>query len=141
MENGSIPDDGKCAQHKGISTHVVLLCNSSAKWGTNPNLGSNFHITHNNFLDPCTVSRSTINYMYYCRAENFAPAENFNVHVALSPDQHFLKLKLKIMAVIITISVVFIPYSMTSFSTTMVPVSRLDQLCLDPAPSLSLAGY
>ena len=138
MENGSIPDDGKCAQHKGISTHVILLCNSSAKW-TNQNLGSNFHIEHSNALDPCTVSRTTIN--YYRRAENFVPAENFNVHVALSPDQHFLKMKLKIMAVIITISVVFIPYSMTSFSNTMAPVSRLDQLCLDPAPSLLSAGY
>ena len=59
VENGSIPDDGRCVQHRGISTHVVLLCNSSANW-TNQDLGKNFHIEHSDLLDPCKVSRTTI---------------------------------------------------------------------------------
>ena len=66
VENGSIPDDGRCVQHRGISTRVVLLCNSSANW-TNQNLGNNFHVEHSDLWDPCTVSRTTIELLPYSR--------------------------------------------------------------------------
>ena len=59
VENGSIPDDGKCNQRKGISTRVVLVCNPSVKW-TNQDLGSNLHIVHTEFPNSCEVSRTVI---------------------------------------------------------------------------------
>ena len=98
MENGSIPEDGRCVQHRGISTHVILLCNSSANW-TNQDLGNNFHVEHSDLLDPCTVSRTTIELLPYSRK--------------------FCSF------------IVFIPYSMTSFSNMMVPVCRLDRPSLN----------
>jgi hypothetical protein len=57
VENGSIPDDGRCTHRGGISTRVVLSCNPSAKW-TNQDLGDNFHIVYYKALDPCVVSSS-----------------------------------------------------------------------------------
>ena len=62
VENGSVPDDGKCAHLGGIRTRIVLSCNPSAKW-TNQDLGSNFHIEYFRSVEPCEVS-STI--LFHC---------------------------------------------------------------------------
>ena len=64
VENGSVPDDHRCALRGGISTRIVLSCNPSAKW-TNQDLGSNFHIEYTRSLDPCVVS-STRKLLFHC---------------------------------------------------------------------------
>ena len=59
VQNGSMPEDGRCNNNYGIKTRVVLSCNSTVQW-TNNDLSSFTKVAYLEEAEPCEVKLTFI---------------------------------------------------------------------------------